>query len=225
MGTAGAAAACLFEDEAEEHPARSAARKSQLNRIAFHDATLSMKSCTARMNNRGMLRAVAACSTLFGAALLLVAASGAGVRWKVPANWKSEAQRPMRLDTYTVAPGAECGVYYFGAGQGGSVEANVDRWVGQFLQADGKASKSAAKIMKRSVHELPVTTVDISGAYTGMGGPAVQAGPAVAGYRLLGAIVEGPQGSIFFKFVGPAKTIAQNRTAFDEMIASLGPMR
>ncbi len=131
----------------------------------------------------------------------------------------------MRLGTYTVASGAECGVYYFGQGQGGSVEANVDRWIGQFLQADGKSSKAAAKIAKRTVHGLPVTTLDVSGAYTGMGGPAAQPGPAVAGYRLLGAIVEGPQGTIFFKFVGPAKTIAQNQAAFDKMIASLGPMR
>jgi hypothetical protein len=30
----------------------------------------------------------------------------------------------MRLATYTVAPGAECGVYFFGAGQGGSMDAN-----------------------------------------------------------------------------------------------------
>jgi hypothetical protein len=159
------------------------------------------------------------------AAMSLFAAAGAGVRWTVPANWKSEAQRPMRLGTYTVAQGAECGVYYFGQGQGGSAEANVDRWVGQFLQADGKPSKAAAKIAKRTVHGLPVTTVDVSGAYTGMGGPATQPGPAVSGYRMLGAIVEGPQGSIFFKFVGPAKTIAQNQAAFDKMIASLSPMR
>jgi hypothetical protein len=130
----------------------------------------------------------------------------------------------MRLDTYTVAPGAECGVYYFGPGQGGSVEANMDRWIGQFLQTDGKPSKAAAKMAKRTLHGLQVTTVDVSGAYTGMGGPTVES-PAVSGYRLLGAIVEGPKGSIFFKFTGPAKTVAGNQAAFDKMIASLGPMR
>lgn len=163
--------------------------------------------------------------SILAAATMLLADSGAGVRWTVPASWKAEAQRPMRLGTYTVAPGAECGVYYFGQGQGGSVEANIDRWVGQFLRADGKPSKAAAKIAKHTVHGLPVTTVDVSGAYTGMGGPAAQPAPAVAGYRMLGAIVEGPQGSIFFKFVGPAKTIAQNQAAFDKMIASLTPVR
>lgn len=155
------------------------------------------------------------------AAMWLAADSGAGVSWTMPASWKAEAQRPMRLATYTAAPGAECGVYFFGAGQGGSVEANLDRWIGQFLQADGKASKEAAKIAKRTIHGLPVTTVDVSGAYTGMGGPTVQPGPAMPSYRLLGAILEGPQGSIFFKFTGPAKTVAANQPAFDKMLESL----
>ena len=142
-----------------------------------------------------------------------------------PAGWKSEGQRPMRLATYTLAPGAECAVYFFGTGQGGSVDANIDRWVGQFQQADGKPSKSTAKIAKRTIHGLPVTTVDVSGAYTGMGGPTAQAGAPVPGYRLLAAIAEGPQGSVFFKFTGPAKIVAANQAGFDKMLESLGPMR
>jgi hypothetical protein len=167
-------------------------------------------------------------SIIFGllfATGLLVADSGGGIHWTVPASWKAEAQRPMRLATYTVAPGSECGVYFFGAGQGGSVDANLDRWIGQFEQADGKASRAVAKIVKRAIHGLQVTTVDVSGAYTGMGGPTTQPGPAMPGYRMLGAIVEGPQGSIFIKFTGPAKTIAANQAAFDKMLASLEPVR
>ena len=42
---------------------------------------------------------------------------------------------------------------------------------------------------------------------------------------MLGAIVEGPEGSIFIKFTGPAKTIAANQPAFDKMLASLEPVR
>jgi hypothetical protein len=131
----------------------------------------------------------------------------------------------MRLATYTIPPGAECGVYFFGSGQGGSVDANLDRWIGQFLQADGKPSKDTAKIAKRTIHVWTVTTVDVSGAYTGMAGPTAQPGPAMGGYRMLGAIVEGPQGSIFFKFTGPAKTIAANQAAFDKMLESMAPVR
>lgn len=162
---------------------------------------------------------------IFLVAICLMAETGAGLRWTTPPSWKAEAQRPMRLATYTIEPGGECGIYFFGSGQGGSVDANLDRWIGQFLQADGKPSKAAAKIVKRAIDGLPTTTVDVSGAYTGMGGPTMQAGAPVPGYRMLGAIVEGPQGSIFFKFVGPAKTIAANQAAFDKMLASLGPVR
>jgi len=166
---------------------------------------------------------------LFGlllATVCLTADSGAGIQWTAPAGWKAEAGRPMRLATYTVAPGGECGIYFFGAGQGGSVEANLDRWIGQFLQADGKPSKSAAKVAKRTIHGWAVTTVDASGAYTGMGGPMAKSdAPAMPDYRMLGAIVEGPQGSVFIKFTGPAKTIAANQAAFDKMIASLAPVR
>jgi hypothetical protein len=162
-------------------------------------------------------------------AFALAADSGGGLRWNVPPGWKAEAQRPMRLATYTVAAAAgdseagECGVYYFGAGQGGSVEANLDRWIGQFQQAGGKPSREAAKIDQRTIHSLKVATVDVSGAYTGMGGPLAQSGAPKPGYRLLGAIVEGPQGSIFLKFTGPAKTVAGNQAAFEKMLATFAP--
>jgi hypothetical protein len=161
-------------------------------------------------------------------AFCFAAETGAGLRWTPPVAWKAEGQRPMRLATYTIphaardAEGGECGVYYFGQGQGGSVDANLDRWIGQFVQADGKPSKAAAKVDKRTLHGLKVTTVDVSGAYTGMGGPAVPGGGGPkAGYRLLGAIVEGSQGSVFFKFTGLAKTVGQNQAAFEKMLATL----
>jgi hypothetical protein len=164
------------------------------------------------------------------AGVSLVADSGAGLRWTPPANWKSEAPRQMRLATYSVPAatgdheGGECGVYYFGPGQGGSVDANIDRWIGQFLQADGKSSKAAAKLEQKTIHGLKVTTVEVSGAYTGMGGPMAQPGAEPkSGYRLLGAIVEGSQGSIFFKFTGPAKTVGQNLGAFEKMLAGVAP--
>jgi hypothetical protein len=46
-------------------------------------------------------------------------------------------------------------------------------------------------------------------------------GAAKSGYRLLGAIVEGPGGNIFFKFTGPAKTIAANQPKFELLLNSV----
>ena len=150
----------------------------------------------------------------------LYAESAAGLHWTAPANWKSEGARPMRAATYNIppAPGdrdnAECAVYFFGAGQGGSVEANIDRWKGQFRQP------ASAQVGKRAIHGMPVTVIDISGEYSGMGGPMTGEKTVKPGYRLLGAIVEGPGGNVFLKFTGPAKTIAANQQKFEQLLAS-----
>jgi hypothetical protein len=128
----------------------------------------------------------------------------------------------MRAATYTVpatsgdSVASECAVYFFGAGQGGTVEANMARWKGQFTNA-GKPA--AAVVSNRTVHGLPMTTIDVAGEYSGLGGPTAASKP-VAGYRLLGAIVEGPGGNIFVKFTGPAKTIAANKAKYDALLAS-----
>jgi len=157
------------------------------------------------------------------------AESAAGVKWTAPGNWKSEGARPMRAATYRISPaqgdseGGECGVFYFGPGQGGTVQDNVGRWVGQFEQPDGKNSKQAAQIKKQTINGLPVTTIDVAGIYTGAGGPMAQSKTRQPGYRLLGAIVETSDGAVFFKFTGPAKTVAANQAAFQSMVKSLAP--
>jgi hypothetical protein len=153
----------------------------------------------------------------------LLAESAAGLRWTAPPGWKPEAAQPMRAATYTVepAPGdkarAECGVYFFGAGQGGSVEANLDRWKGQFRGPDGKPA--SAQIAKRTARGLTITTIETSGDYSGLAGP-VAAQRTAPGYRLLGAIVEGRGGNIFVKFTGPTNTVAANRQKFQQLLTS-----
>jgi hypothetical protein len=143
----------------------------------------------------------------------------------MPAGWKAQPERPMRAATYTVAaaPGdrepGECAVFFFGRGQGGSVQDNVDRWRSQILGADGKPA--AAKIDRRQARGLAFTLVDASGSYTGMGGPMAASARAVPNYRLLGAVVEGPGGNnVFVKFTGPAKTVGANQKAFDQLLGS-----
>ena len=154
----------------------------------------------------------------------LLAESVAGLKWTAPSGWKSEGARPMRAATYAIPPangdaaGAECAVYYFGPGQGGSVEANLQRWKGQMSGADGKPAN--AKIAKRTIHDLPVTTIDTSGDYAGMGGPLAASKSVAKNYRLLGAIVEGPEGNIFIKFTGPAATVAANEHQFEQLLNS-----
>ena len=156
-------------------------------------------------------------------ASVLLADSVAGLKWTPPTGWKSSGSTSMRAATYQPpsAPGdpdgAECVVYFFGAGQGGSIEANVERWKGQFVQADGKPAPG--KVEKRTVHGLAVTMIESAGDYAGMGGPQQQGG-VKHHYRLLGAIVEGPGGNVFVKFAGPEKTVALHQRHFEELVAS-----
>jgi hypothetical protein len=173
------------------------------------------------------MRTLMMTTLLVAAGAGLLAESAGGLRWTAPAGWKAEAARPMRAATYSISPVAgdqgvaECVVNYFGPGQGGSVEANIERWKGQLLGADGKPAP--AKIEKRTVHGVPVVVVDSSGGYTGMGGPMAAPAKPAPDYRLLGAIVEGPGGNLFFKLTGPAKTIAANQKSFEQLLTSIQP--
>ncbi len=163
---------------------------------------------------------------LLCALVALSAETVAGLKWTHPAGWNAEAgTRPMRAATYTIPAAAgdketaECAVYFFGEGQGGSIEANMERWKNQFHAPGGKPAD--AKIAKLTVHGLPVTTIDVSGEYSGMGGPMAAEKTLKPAYRLLGAIVEGPGGNVFFKFTGPARTIAMNQPKFELLLESV----
>ncbi len=152
------------------------------------------------------------------------AASSGEIKWTPPPRWKLGPERPMRAATFLIPAaagdkeGAECAVF----GQiGGGVDANIKRWVGQFEQPDGSASEAKAKQKKEMINGLPVTTVDLTGTFTGSGMAMGQPSEKKTGYRLLGAIVEGPQGEIFFKLTGPAKTVAAAQEEFQSLLKSL----
>jgi len=165
-----------------------------------------------------MTRAIATAVVLLSVSSL--ADSAAGLAWTPPAAWKADAARPMRVGTYKIpaakgdSEDAECAVFYFGEGQGGSVDANVQRWAAQFEGAKAPATK------KEKVAGFDLTTLELEGTYTGGGGPM---GPKVSkpGFKLLGAIVEGPSGPIFFKLTGPAKTVEAARADFQKMLKGI----
>ncbi len=156
--------------------------------------------------------------------LALTAETVGGLRWTPPAGWKSEGTAPMRAATYEVPPtagdteGTDCVVYFFGRGQGGTVQANMERWSDQFKRPDGKPAD--AKIERRTVHDLPVTAIDVSGEYSGMGGPMATEKALKPDYRLLGAIIENPGGNVFLKFTGPEKAVTANQGKFEQLRGS-----
>lgn len=161
-----------------------------------------------------------AASVLAAALLLAAEGTAGGVRWSLPAGWSAGPARPMRVATYAIpaARGAEpgeCGVYYFGKGEGGGVEENIARWSQQF-----QGSPRAA-VTQRTVAGLRIHRVVISGTYLSPAGPMMQSQGSRPNYRLLGAIVEAPGGLVFFKCTGPAATMTAAEKSFDALIASL----
>ena len=111
-------------------------------------------------------------------------------------------------------------------GAGGSVQANVDRWYGQFAQPDGSDTKSKATAKKIKLAGCDVTIVDISGTYKDAPAGPFAGGKAVdrPDYRMLAAIVETPdRGNYFLKFYGPGKTVAKHADGFRTMVEGLVP--
>ncbi len=146
------------------------------------------------------------------------------LKWTAPTRWQTGPEKPMRAATYLIpaaagdGEGAECAVF---AGIGGGVQANIDRWIGQFEQPDGGASAAKAKQKKETINGFQVTTVDLTGTFAGGGMAMGQPATKKPGYRLLGAIVESPQGEIFFKLTGPAKTVAAAQNEFQSLLKSI----
>lgn len=149
------------------------------------------------------------------------------LRFKVPEGWTVEKPTSeMRFAQYKLPKAASDKddgvliVYYFGKGQGGTPEANIERWINQVKQPDGSPSTDKARIDKQTVNGLAVTTLDVMGNYSG--GMSADSTPqdSKAIYRLRGAIIDTPKGSYFVKLTGPEKTVAHWDQAFNDYIHS-----
>jgi hypothetical protein len=149
------------------------------------------------------------------------------LRFKMPDGWVSESPSSrMRVAQYKLpkadgdAEDASLVVYYFGPSQGGSVDANIDRWISQMEQPGGGSSKEKSKTETLTVNGLKVTTVDVAGTYTAEMSPGSATHYNKPGFRLRGAVVETPKGFYFAKLVGPEKTIGHWNKAFTDYIKS-----
>ena len=157
----------------------------------------------------------------------LSAAEAGGVSFDVPSAWVSDP-KPMRSANYTIpaAPGddraGELAVFYFGPGQGGGVDANLRRWLGQFVDASGRPlGPGDGARSEEEVGGLRVTLLDVSGTYLFKPFPMARQATPMPGYRMLAAIVQGPDAPVFFKLTAPAGTAAAAEKGFRAVIASL----
>lgn len=139
-------------------------------------------------------------------------------KFAVAAPW-TEAQNTGMMTKAVLAHPVEGGTpleakfYYFGAGQGGSVEANVKRWVGQF------EGQPEIKQEDLDFGGTKVTLITLHGTYLD--------GPPFGGtktprpdYTMLGAILIGTDAPVFIKLTGPKAAVAASNEAFKKLVAS-----
>jgi hypothetical protein len=145
---------------------------------------------------------------------------------EAPAGWKQVPPKSGIVETEFAVPseGDAAPGRMTVMGAGGSVQANVDRWYGQFTQPDGSATKDKATTKTLKIAGCTVTLVDVSGTFKDMPGGPFAGGQAVErpAYRMLAAIVETPdKGSYFLKFYGPGATVATHADGFRKMVEGL----
>lgn len=144
--------------------------------------------------------------------------------YTIPDGWIKEKPRSsMRKAQYRL-PGdedigdAEMAVFVF-PGSGGGVQANINRWVGQFKQPDGSDSMIRTKINQIESHGLPVTLVYVTGTYSAgaMGGSNSE----LTDYAMMAAIVETSSDPWFFKTTGPEETINKWYEKFEKFATTI----
>lgn len=152
------------------------------------------------------------------------------LEWDDPPGWRREQpSSPMRRAQYKITKrgsdpaDAEMTVITFGGGMGGSNEANIQRWLGQVEQPDGRQTSEVAQRRSLTVQGMNVLIVEAPGRIRGGGSmmPGAPSTPSFDRGRLLAAIVETPNGPWFFKLVGGDETVSAARTAFEAMLRSI----
>lgn len=136
-----------------------------------------------------------------------------------PAAWSwVPVTSPMRKAELKV-PGADASqsaditFFHFGAGQGGDIQANTQRWLRQFESKPG-----TEKTALLDAGATKITLVTTEGTFhSGMpGGPSTP----VPDQALLGAILENPDGNVFVKMTGPIALVNTTRQQFIDFVTA-----
>ncbi|MEZ5325347.1 MAG: hypothetical protein R3F19_09810 [Verrucomicrobiales bacterium] len=125
------------------------------------------------------------------------------------------APRTMSAGGFTLTGEGEkldADFYYFGKGQGGTTEANIARWQGQFKE------KPEPKKETLTFGEQKVHIIKLEGTF--LEGPPFGQKKEVKGQAMLGAIVESGDGHVFVKMTGAKKAIEAAAEAFKALCSS-----
>ena len=147
------------------------------------------------------------------------------IKLETPEGWKSVQPKSRIVEKeYQVKKDAdsEQSARVTMMGAGGSIEANIARWAGQFKGAGGKGVEK--KVEEMEMGENKVHLVELSGTYA----ESVGGGPFFGGkkvmrenYKMLGAIIANKEGRQFFiKMTGPKDIVDASKKGFKKMLGA-----
>ena len=145
-------------------------------------------------------------------------ALAAAWRWVTPPQWREEAGSGMRLATFSI-PGTggagQCTLIPL-PGDGGGIQANVQRWLEQ-LQLQTLSPQALADFLgrqetMRTAAGLPLTVIDFTPL-------SYQQQPS--GTSMLAAMIRGEDQTLFVKLSGAKALLEKNREFFYEFCRSL----
>jgi hypothetical protein len=186
-------------------------------------AVLLVAGCSSNQKSEQASAQAASNVELNGQAVTL-----AGITFRPPSDWKDLGPSGMRKADYTYGPvdgdtdSATVSVFYFGPNSGGGVMDNIERWIGQMSLPNGEDPHKSAVQNSFTVDGMTVHMVELDGTFNAsMGGPMSGSVEAMPDYKMAAAVLEGPEGNVFFKLTGPKKTADQMITGFDAMLHAI----
>jgi len=152
------------------------------------------------------------------------------LKFTIPSKWRIEmVESPARGGQWRVPPlhgegeGGEVVVFYFGPGIGGTAKENIEEWIGTMFNAEG--NPAAAEVKHHVTGGLKISQVVLFGTYNQVVSLPGVPPETKANYGLLGAVIENPQGNIYWRFTGPEALITANLPLFNKVIDSVLPGR
>lgn len=134
-----------------------------------------------------------------------------GFEWIPPSSPMRKAE--LRVKNQTDSDAVEVLFFHFGPGQGGGIEANISRWLGQFEEP---IEKLEAERAEQIVGSTKVTFLRAKGTYlSGMPGQTPTPKP---GYALAAAILSSEIGDVYVKMTGPQIGVELARSSFERMV-------
>lgn len=151
----------------------------------------------------------------------------AGIELQIPSSWTAtppaSAMRAGEWKISSKSKEIEAGefvIFYFGVGQGGDAQSNINRWKSQVTNPQG--APAASEISTQKVGTLQLTQIRSSGTYTGMSALAGVPPVTKNNYGFIGVVVEGgPEGSLFLRATGPEGLIQSQIPLIQKMLQTL----